>query len=53
MTSPDIAALNEHFGLQRRLRFAEGKSGMIKVELTFDEARLELYLDKLQNYLPQ
>jgi len=44
MTSPDIAALNERFGLERRLRFTEGKSGMTKVELTFDQARLELYL---------
>jgi D-hexose-6-phosphate mutarotase len=44
MTSADIAALNERFGLQRRLRFAEGKSGMIKAELSFDQAKLELYL---------
>ena len=44
MTSPDIAARNERFGLQHRVRFAEGRFGMIKVELSFDAARLELYL---------
>ena len=44
MTYPDIAALNERFGLERRLRFVEGNSGMTKVELAFDQAKLELYL---------
>jgi glucose-6-phosphate 1-epimerase len=44
MTFPDIATLNERFAVNSAVRFVEGNSGMIKVELTFDEARLELYL---------
>ena len=37
MTSPDIASRNERFGLQRRVHFAEGRFGMIKVEPGFEQ----------------
>jgi glucose-6-phosphate 1-epimerase len=44
MTSAEIPTLNERFGLERRLCFTEGRSGMTKVELAFHDAKLELYL---------
>ena len=44
MTSPDIAALNSRFGRENRLQFRAGKAGMTKLEMRFNEAKLELYL---------
>ena len=40
----DIASLNERFGVDGTVRFGEGINSMPKVELTFDAAKLELYL---------
>jgi glucose-6-phosphate 1-epimerase len=44
MTFPDIATLNERFAVDGAVRFGEGNAGMTKVDITFNEARLELYL---------
>ena len=44
MISPDIDALNVRFGRDNRLRFSSGETGMTKVDITFDDAMLELYL---------
>jgi glucose-6-phosphate 1-epimerase len=44
MTSADIAALNARFARDNRLQFSAGKGGLTKVDITFQEARLELYL---------
>ena len=44
MTSPDIDALNTGFGRGNRLQFSAGEAGMTKVDITFNKARLELYL---------
>lgn len=44
MTHSNAAALNNRFGLDNRLQFSEGFSGLAKAELSYKEARLELYL---------
>jgi len=44
MTSPDIATLNERFAVDGAVRFVEGNAAMTKLEMRFNEARLELYL---------
>jgi glucose-6-phosphate 1-epimerase len=44
MTVSDIASLNERFGIDGTVHFGEGINSMPKAELTFNEARLELYL---------
>jgi glucose-6-phosphate 1-epimerase len=44
MTFPDIAALNERFAVTGAVRFGEGNAEMAKLEMRFNEARLELYL---------
>lgn len=44
MTSPDSAALNACFARDNNLQFSEGEAGMTKVDITFNEATLELYL---------
>jgi glucose-6-phosphate 1-epimerase len=44
MTSADIAALNTRFRCDNRLHFSAGNAGMTKVDITFNEATLELYL---------
>jgi glucose-6-phosphate 1-epimerase len=44
MTSADIAALNTRFRCDNRLHFSAGNAGMAKVDITFNEATLELYL---------
>jgi glucose-6-phosphate 1-epimerase len=44
MTFPDIAALNERFAVTGAVRFGEGNAEMTKLEMRFNEARLELYL---------
>jgi len=44
MTVSDTASLNERFGIDGTVHFGEGINSMPKVELTFNEARLELYL---------
>jgi len=44
MTSPDIAALNADYARDNRLQFSKGEAGLTKVDITFNEATLELYL---------
>ena len=44
MTLSNIAGLNERFGVDGIVHFGEGINSMPKVELTFDTAILELYL---------
>jgi len=44
MTVSDIASVNERFGIDGTVHFGEGINSMPKAELTFNEARLELYL---------
>ena len=44
MNSPDITALNARFARDNRLLFSTGETGMTKVDITFDDATLELYL---------
>ena len=44
MTHSNTAALNRRFGLDNRLHFSEGCSGLARAELCYQEARLELYL---------
>ena len=44
MTSADIAALNTRFDRDNRLQFSAGEAGMVKVDITFHDATLELYL---------
>ena len=44
MTVSDTASLNERFGIDGTVHFGEGINSMPKAELTFNEARLELYL---------
>jgi D-hexose-6-phosphate mutarotase len=44
MTHSNTTALNNRFGLDNRLQFSEGFSGLAKAELCYKEARLELYL---------
>ena len=48
MTSPDIAALNTRFGRENNLQFSAGEAGMTKVDITCNDARLELYLQGAQ-----
>ena len=43
MTSADIAALNTRFDRDNRLQFSAGEAGMVKVDITFHDATLELY----------
>jgi glucose-6-phosphate 1-epimerase len=44
MTSANIAALNASFGRENSLRFSAGEAGMTKVDITFNDSSLELYL---------
>lgn len=44
MTHSNNTALSKQFGLDNRLQFSEGFSGLAKAELCYREARLELYL---------
>lgn len=49
-----VAALNERFGQGERLRFATGNGGLVKLDLEFDGARAQLYLQgsHLTRYRP-
>ena len=44
MTFSDIATLNERFADDGAVRFGKGKAGMAKVDISFHDAALELYL---------
>jgi glucose-6-phosphate 1-epimerase len=44
MTSPDIATLNTRFGRENSLQFSTGEAGLTKVDISFHDATLELYL---------
>ncbi len=44
MTHLNSVALNTKFGLDNRLRFSESSTGLVTVELRFEQATLELYL---------